>query len=144
MSITYQSDINCRKRNDFTTLKEGTFETFFIEINLSSTNSNQIGVIYHPPNGNYNEFINTLECILDKISNEHKFCYLLGDFNTNLLNLMDSNVIDFLNIMSTFLLRHLINRPTRFKVGYNPSMLDNIFTNVSNNTNIKGGVLSHL
>ena len=44
--------------------------------------------------------------------------------------------------MSTFLFRHLIKIPTRFQVGSNPSMLDNIFTNVSNNTNIKSGVLS--
>ena len=56
---------------------------------------------------------------------------------------MDSNIIDFLKVMSTFLFRHLIKRPTRLQVGSNPSMLDNIFTNVSNNTNTKSGVLSH-
>ena len=103
---------------------EGTFESLFIEIDLSSQNNILIGVIYRPPNGNYNEFINTQEYILDKISNEQKSCYLLGDFTANLLNLMDSNEIDFLNVITTFLFRHLIERSTWFQVGSNPSMLD--------------------
>ena len=38
-----------------TIFKEGTFEPLFID--LSSTNNILIGVIYRPPNGNYNEFI---------------------------------------------------------------------------------------
>ena len=97
-----------------TIFKEGIFESLFIEIDLSGTNNILIGVIYHPANFNYDECINTIECILDKISNKHKSCYLLGDFNTNLLNLMGSNVIDSLNVMSAFFLRHLIKRPTRF------------------------------
>ena len=94
------------------------------------------------PNGNNNEFINTLECILDRMSNKHKSCYLLGDFNISLLILLDSNVIDFLNVMSTFCFRHLIKRPTMFQVRSNTSMIDNIFTNASSNTNIKSGVFS--
>ena len=128
---------------DFATLTGENFDSLFIETDLSSTNNILMNAIYRPPNGNYDEFFNAIEQFLDNSNDKRKSSFSLRDFNTNLRNVTDSNATDFLNVMSTFLLRHLIKRPMRYHVGSNPSMLDNIFTNALNNVNIWSCVLTH-
>ena len=43
-------------------------------------------MIYRPPNQNADEFLTMTNELLSKISNENKVCYLMGDFNLNLMN----------------------------------------------------------
>ena len=44
------------------------------------------GVIYRPPNQNVDEFLTMTNELLSKILKENKVCYLMGDFNLNLMN----------------------------------------------------------
>ena len=44
-------------------------------------------MIYRPPNTDISHFINTKKDTLDKIKNENKICYLVGDDNINLINI---------------------------------------------------------
>ena len=60
-------------------------ESIFIETTIDSKKT-VVGVIYRPPGGDLNEFNETLTGILDKLKSEKNQCYLLGDFNINLLS----------------------------------------------------------
>ena len=44
-----------------------------------------IGVIYRPPNNNFDTFKNTINEILEKIDNENELSYLMEDYNIDLL-----------------------------------------------------------
>ena len=64
-------------------------ESVFIEISKDQLQVNKnimIGVIYRPPATDVRSFNMNLNVYLDKIGKENKICYLLGDFNINLLN----------------------------------------------------------
>ena len=70
-----------------------------------------------------------LDNILSLIKSESNFCYLLGDWNVNLLNydchLPTTNVID---MFYSHGFMPLINRPTRISKS-SATIIDNIFTN---------------
>jgi aminoglycoside phosphotransferase family enzyme len=57
----------------------------FIEIATSIGKNMIIGVIYRPPNGNIDLFETKFNQLLSKIDKENKICYLMGDFNIDLL-----------------------------------------------------------
>ena len=65
------------------------FEYVFIEIDKTTLNKCRnvvIGVIYRPPKSDIVTFNDSLAVVLEKIKNENKICYLLGDYNIDLLN----------------------------------------------------------
>ena len=45
-----------------------------------------VGTIYRPPYQNVNDFVSKMNEVLLKVSRDNKICYLMGDFNLNLLN----------------------------------------------------------
>ena len=61
-------------------------ESIFIEIISKNKKNTSIGVIYRPPNQNLNVFLNEFNHLMHKVNRENKNCYLLSDFNINLLN----------------------------------------------------------
>ena len=65
---------------------------------------------------------------------ENNIIYLAGDFNINLLN-TDKHVptSDYLEMLYTYNMYPLINKPTRVKQN-SASLIDNIFTNISLHT----------
>ena len=74
-------------------------------------------------------FVNDLNNVLANISKENKTCYIMGDFNLNLMNhdrhLMTS---EFLDLMYSNSFLPLITRPTRI-TSNTATLIDNIFTN---------------
>ena len=58
----------------------------FIDIVRSNEKNIVVGVIYRPPHTNVDAFVSKQNEIVEKLSRENKLCYLLGDFNLNLLN----------------------------------------------------------
>lgn len=64
---------------------------------------------------------------LSKISNEKKHCFILGDYNIDLLS---SGSSDFLNTVSSCGFYYTITRPTRI-TDHSASLIDNILTNVA-------------
>ena len=105
------------------------FESLFIQLTNPRHKNPIIGVVYKPPNSNIVPFIKTVEQKISMISKEHRPCYLLGDYNINLLN-YDKHLPtqDFLNTLLSYGFYPLINKPTRV-TEYNTTLIDNIFTN---------------
>ena len=87
------------------------------------------GVIYRPPGTEIKIFNEHLQGVLQGIKSENKKCYLLGDHNTNLLNVdKHTNTNEFLDMMYTHFLFPNITIPTRI-YGKSSTLLDNIFSN---------------
>jgi exonuclease III len=83
-----------KSRDDLTKNIENIIETKLTEITNNNGKNFIIGVIYRPPNSNFETFKNTLNTILEKIDKENKICYLMGDFN---INLFKSESCDYAN-----------------------------------------------
>ena len=80
----------------------------------------------------FNEEMNV---ILSESNNTNKYCYIMGDFNINLLN-VDSHIptAEYSEMIFSHYCMPLINKPTRVKSG-SATLIDNIFTNkISDNT----------
>ena len=140
VGIFIKKGIPYTSRNDLVS-EESIFESLFIEIDkqVFQHRSNIIlGIIYRPPNTDINSFNDALSVILDKLKVEDKICYLLGDYNINLLNYANhARTSDFVDLMHSFSFISLINRPTR--ITSNPAtLIDNIFVNKPNLSSFQG------
>ena len=88
VGIFLRSNILYQRRPDIT-LNNGLSEYIFIEIDKDLFNKNRniiIGVIYRPPNTDLELFNDDINELLDNLEREHKYCYLIGDYNIYLLN----------------------------------------------------------
>ena len=57
-----------------------------MEINRPKEKNIIVGVVYRPLNQNLQDFMNSLDSLLASISKENKICYVLGDWNLDLIN----------------------------------------------------------
>ena len=104
-------------------------ETIFIEVINPNGSNLVVGVIYRPPNGSIQEFLNCINKLTSAISKENKHSYIMGDFNLDLLNYHSHQYTgEFLDIMYSNTFFPLITRPTRI-TSYSATLIDNIFTN---------------
>lgn len=103
-------------------------ESLFLRI--SEPHNFIVGMIYRPPNSSITDFLSTMEFILPIITKNVKTpCYLLGDFNINLLNYnSDNNVKDFVNMLYTYYIFPVITKPTRV-TSTSATLIDHIWTN---------------
>ena len=70
-----------------------------------------------------------MESLLSYLKNENKLCYLLGDYNINLLDYgKHQDTTDFVDILHANSFISLVNRPTGIK-NESATLIDNIFTN---------------
>ena len=101
-----------------------------VEKHVLKTSKNVvISVIYRPPNTDVRIFIDKMNILLDTIMKEHKLCYLLGDYNLNILNYdTHDTTAEFIDILYSHAILPLINRPTRVTQS-SATAIDNIFTN---------------
>ena len=96
---------------------------------LKTSKNVVISVIYRPPNTDVRIFIDKMNIMLDTIMKEHKLCYLLGDYNSNILNYdTHDTTAEFIAILYSHAILPLINRPTRVTQS-STTAIDNIFTN---------------
>lgn len=108
-------------------------ESLFVEINRSQGKNVIVGVIYRPPNQNINEFINKYNELVTYVSKQNKLCYIMGDFNLDLMKFQDHLATsEFLEGMYSNMFYPLITRPTRITT-HTATLIDNIFTNDPNN-----------
>ena len=92
-SLTYKLRANLAGSSEF-------FESVFIEIETRFNRNVIAGLIYRPPGLNLPRFSDKIDTLLEKLSHENKLCYLLGDFNINLLNYEAHNLTnEFINIL---------------------------------------------
>ena len=120
-------------------------EYVFVEVDKSVFKSKQniiFGVIYRPPDTNPVEFIDLFSEIMHKIKRENKLCYLMGDYNFDLLkNETHIPTSNFLELMYSCSFLPLIHKPTRV-TKTTATLIDNIFTNdLQVNTNTMNGIL---
>lgn len=125
------------------TISNESMECIFTQINplTPTTNPIVIGCVYRPPNTDIPTFLTHLTDILQHPKIQNKTCYILGDFNFNLLN-HDSHspTADFINTFFTANYIPLITKPTRI-TQHSSTLLDNIFTNSTNFHNTHSGIL---
>ena len=135
VAICLKSHIEYKNRSDLDVFDEY-MESVHVEIDKSHFNTDKnivIGTIYRKPNSDIRIFNDLLNTNLNKLSQENKLVYLLGDYNLNLLN-VESHFLtsEFLEIMYSNHLFPLITRPTRITQN-SATLIDNIFTNNVNN-----------
>lgn len=119
-------------------------ESLFIEIESKSCKNMIIGVVYRKPSSSAIDFINRFENIVHSISMNHKTCYIMGDFNLNLLDFTKvSSIGNFLNMFFSFGFYPLINKPTRLSID-SATLLDNIFTNSTYDSIVSGICVSDI
>ena len=116
MGIFLRDGILYKQRTDLSVFND-CCESSFIEIEKSVFGHEKnvvIGVFYRPPNIDIQCFIDVVKDICDKFRNENKLCYLLGDYNINLLNVdTHTSTADFSDVMFSNGFIPLITRPTR-------------------------------
>ena len=119
------------KREDLCIFEEYA-ECVTIEIEKSFLNSDQniiVCAIYRPPNTDTLVFNEMFSDLLDIITRENKLCYIMGDYNINLLNHdTHSATAQFMDMLYSNAFIPLINRPTRVTPS-SATLIDNIFTN---------------
>ena len=100
-------------------------ESVFVEIDIPHGKNIVVGSIYRPPNQNVSLFVDKLNKILGIISKDNKHCYVMGNFNLDLLHYNNHALID--NLFS-YAFYPLISKPTRI-TSHSATLIDNIFTN---------------
>ena len=117
-------------------------ESIFIEVVNAPCFSGRtvIGCVYRPPNGNVNSFVDNLDKLLNSIEKEKKPCFILGDFNINLLH---ANSETFLNTLFANAFFPLISQATRI-TSSSKSIIDNIITNHTNKNGLSGILLTDI
>ena len=110
-------------------------ESVFVEVPVCESLSSRkviIGVVYRPPGTSLKDFEEALSSILSKI--DKRLCYLLGDWNFNLLAYDSHNdTTACIDSLYSYGYSPLINRPTRV-TNSSATIIDNIFTNNHNAT----------
>ena len=133
VSLFIDQDVKYKERFDLNEVMRDKTESVFIEVPKEEFQTKKkliIGEMYRPPNLPIADFIYSLQELLRTIGDENAYCYLLGDFNINLLNVNKHNSVnELLDLMLSFSFIPLINRPTRVSE-YSATIIDNIFTNV--------------
>ena len=88
-----------------------------------------IGVIYRPPNSSYDDYISRLTEILEQITSTDRPCYIMGDFNLDLLHYgSHTTVTQFLDLMYSNFFSPLIDQPTHV-TSTSATLIDNVFYN---------------
>lgn len=116
---------------DLTIMKEQIFESLFIKISSSGKQQPIIcGVIYRSPNPTKSandNFLIEMNLILKRLQ-KSKFCYIMGDFNYNLLDTTSLNINNYIDMFYSNSFFPLIDKPTRI-CNTTATLLDQIWTN---------------
>ena len=133
---------NCdsKIRDDLCFVNQEIAESLFIEINRAHGKNIIVGVIYRPPNQDLNSFLSGYNELINKVSKENKICYIMRDFNLNILNYQQHSLTGkFLDEMYSNMFFPVITHPTRI-TSHSATLIDNLFTNQLHD-NMKCGLL---
>ena len=131
VAVCVQDHVYFKERPDLSYFDEDC-ETVFIEVEEGQQRQNHnviIGVIYRPTNQDISSFNDKMNNIVNIVRRENKTCYLLGDYNINILNYASHvQTAQFVDMMSSNGFLPLITRPSRV-TATSATLIDNIFTN---------------
>ena len=140
VAIYARNDLNTWERDDLNAVNNF-YESVWVEIEVKNSKNIVCGCIYRHPNNDIDETIKYLVKCLTKITKEKKECYLLGDFNVDLLKYQSNNKYqEFLNTITSFgFLPHIL-QPTRI-TEHSTTLIDNIYGNNFDLNSISGNIL---
>ena len=123
-------------------MHEKSFESLFFTVQFEGRRL-IFGTVYRPPRNDLRLtcFFQNPNMVLTEISKTKNKCFVMGDFNFNLLNLLDKNTEMFTDAMFNNNFYPLINKPTRITDSHS-STIDHIWTNIMV-TNITSGIIVH-
>ena len=131
VALFVQNNVKYSIRHDLK-MFDHEFESLFIKIDKGQLNSDRtviVWVVYRPPNTSIDSFNMKNSAIMDILKKENKYCYLMGDFNINILNSDNHDLTaQFVDIMTSNAFLPLTTRPTRI-TATSATLIDNIFTN---------------
>ena len=131
VAVCVQDNVYLKERSDLSYFDEDC-ETVFIEVEEGQQRQNHnviIGEIHRPPNQDISSFSDKMNNIVNIVRMENKTCYLLGDYNINILNYASHvQTAQFVDMMSSNGFLPLITRPSRV-TATSATLIDNIFTN---------------
>ena len=85
VGIYLQNDLQYKLHNECKLSDPETIESLFVEITVPHGKNIIVGSVYRPPNQNTAFFLHKFD-ILSRISKDNKQCYVMGDFNLDLLH----------------------------------------------------------
>ena len=138
VSILLKDDILFKERSDLSIINDD-IECVFVEATIIK--KVLIGVIYRPPNRRISDFNEQLKSIMDQVNVVQLPCCLMGDTNINVLNhTTHKETSDYLDLMYSYSLVPVINRPTRITCN-SATLIDHIFTSNFNAASLYQGIL---
>ena len=130
----YISDSIKYKLREDLCIANANFESCFIEIQHQHKRNSIVGVIYRA-HTEIDHFVNDTTNIFDKISSENKKCYIMGDFNIDLLKDDTHNPThEYLDFIYSYSFIPSVYKPTRI-TEYSATIIDNILINNHDNVN---------
>ena len=144
VGIYLHNDLQYKLRNECKLSDPDIIESLFVEITVPHGKNIIVGCVYRPPNQNTALFLDKLNDILSHISKDNKQCYVMGDFNLDLLQYNHHTPTqEFIDTLFSFAFIPLISNPTRLTF-YSATLIDNIFTNNLSQNVLNGVVLNDL
>lgn len=125
--IYVKNDVSCKRRED---LEHVNFESVWLEVFPKCSKSFLVGHFYRNPQSNitWNE---TFDDQVEKVMDENKEVFILGDFNKDLLNLqIKQQWLDYIN--SHGLVQH-VGEATRVVPNHSKTLIDHVYSNFSDN-----------
>jgi len=125
--------------DDLTIMDDKIFESLFIEVNCADTPV-IYGTIYRSPNGDCDAnyiFLDYLKKCVSKIRKTKKGCIIQGDLNYNLINVDDSHMNSFSEVMFDNSFYPHVNLPTRI-TGTSATCIDHIWSNIFSKDVVSG------
>ena len=144
VGIYLQNDLDYKLRPECNFSDPEVIETLFVEITVPKGKNIIVGSVYRPPNYNAASFLDKFNDILSYISKDNKQCFVLGDFNLDLLQ-YDRHLAtqEFVDSLFSHAFIPLISNPTRL-TSHPATLIDNIFTNSVSRNIFSGIVLNDL
>ena len=129
VGIYLQNDIEYKIIKECKFSDPEVIESIFVEIIVPQGKNIIVGCVYRLPNQNTSLFLEKFNDILAIITKDNKHCYVMGDFNLDLLQYNHHvPTQEFNDSLFCHAFFRLISNPTRL-TSYSATLIDNIFTN---------------
>ena len=125
LGLYMKNDLSHEIMDELSTCNEN-IEYKFVKI-TQDNDCTIIGAIYRPPNGDMRSFNQEFDLLISKLPDKN--CYILGDYNINLLEIRTGLQQDFEEMLISNGYYPLISIPTHLQPGCNKTCIDNIMTN---------------
>jgi len=132
VGLFINSNLKYTVREDLSIFTSHVIESLFIELEICTTKSIIIGIVYRPntpPRASLDKFTESIGHINDQIALENKTAIIMGDFNIDLLKYGNHPKTKlFVDNMFSHGLLPQISRPTRV-TEHTATIIDHIYTN---------------